>query len=175
MWQKGDVHFAELLSRIRTGVITIDATEVLKSIIISPDNINYSLDDKHNKKMVTSLNTPLSSSCCWCQKKLRTGNANLTIPDNLSETGGLREIVSLCEGCWFMITKNICVEDSLVNGSIDLLLAFFCKRQPHSLTVAIFKKVWQLICGKVTKEEIILYLIFQRWKPHHHSWSNIFS
>ena len=48
MWQKEDVHFAELLNWVRTTEeITSNDIEVLKSCIISADDINYPLDALH--------------------------------------------------------------------------------------------------------------------------------
>ena len=69
MRQKEDVYFTELLNRVRTGEISSDDIEVLKSRIISPDDINYPMDalhvfwnvqvDNHNEEMMASLNTSI--------------------------------------------------------------------------------------------------------------------
>ena len=94
---------------------------ILKSLsLASPDGTNYPLDAQHvfswnsqvdtyNRKMMAVPNTPI----CYlyaidARKYQQTGKANVTIPDNPFESGGLMETVSLYEGCRVMITKNIC-------------------------------------------------------------------
>ena len=61
--------------------------------------------DNRNKEMMTSLNTPiLHLHAVDGRKDLQTGKANVTIPDNPSDTEGLRETLSSCEGCRVMVT-----------------------------------------------------------------------
>ena len=167
MRQKEDVYFAELLNRVRTGEITSDDIEVLKSRIISPDDINYPRDalhvfsrnvqvDNHNKEMMASLNTPIRHlHAVDGRKDLQTGKANVKIPDNPSETGGLRETLSVCEGCRVMITKNICVADSLVNGVQGTVVGFIESDRDIHQPVAILVKFDNSDVGKQQRKKFV--------------------
>ena len=144
MRQKSDRHFAELLNRARIGELKSDDLDTLKACIIWPDDDNYPLTslhafhtnvqvDNHNKKMMSAFNTPLRHMhVVDALNDLQTGKADVKIPNDHSKTGGLKEVMSLCVGCQVMITKNISIEDGLVNGAQCSVAGFIeSKGQGH--------------------------------------------
>ena len=153
MRQKSDRHFAELLNRARIGELNSDDLDTLKSRIISPDDDNYPHDslhafptnvqvDNHNTKMMSALNTPLRHMhAVDARKDIQTGKADVKVPDDPSKTGGLKEVLSLCVGCRVMVTKNISIEDGLVNGVQGSVVGFIESKGKsiHSPTAILVK------------------------------------
>ncbi|KAI8509442.1 hypothetical protein Bbelb_132900 [Branchiostoma belcheri] len=129
MRQKGDQNFANLLMRVRTASCTEDDIHLLKSRVISRTDPSYPSEalhvfktnrevDEHNAKHLTTLSSKVFDIKAIDSKKdLLTGFTNVAMSTKPSDTGGLREVVSVAVGARVMVTVNIDVADGLVNGT----------------------------------------------------------
>ncbi|XP_078670863.1 uncharacterized protein LOC144910993 [Branchiostoma floridae x Branchiostoma belcheri] len=129
MRQKEDQNFANLLMRVRTASCTEDDIHLLKSRVISRTDPSYPSEalhvfktnrevDEHNAKHLTTLSSKVFDIKAIDSKKdLLTGFTNVAMSTKPSDTGGLREVVSVAVGARVMVTVNIDVADGLVNGT----------------------------------------------------------
>ncbi|KAI8500028.1 hypothetical protein Bbelb_223450 [Branchiostoma belcheri] len=129
MRQKEDQNFANLLMRVRTASCTEDDIHLLKSRVISRTDPSYPSEalhvfktnrevDEHNAKHLTTLSSKVFDIKAIDSKKdLLTGFTNVNMSTKPSDTGGLREVVSVAVGARVMVTVNIDVADGLVNGT----------------------------------------------------------
>ena len=129
MRQKEDQTFAELLNRIRTGSQTSEDIALLQTRIINRNDPNYPSDtlhvfttnrltDEHNEVMLSTLPPPYFTVMAIDSKKdIQTGQVVVKPPQKSSETGGLKEKLTLAKGCRVMLTANLNVSDGLVNGA----------------------------------------------------------
>ncbi|XP_078692147.1 uncharacterized protein LOC144922342 [Branchiostoma floridae x Branchiostoma belcheri] len=129
MRQKEDQNFANLLMRVRTASCTEDDIHLLKSRVISRTDPSYPSKalhvfktnrevDEHNAKHLTTLSSKVFDIKAIDSKKdLLTGFTNVAMSTKPSDTGGLREVVSVAVGARVMVTVNIDVADGLVNGT----------------------------------------------------------
>ena len=126
--QRCDPEFAELLLRLREGKHTVDDLKEIKSLEDTdttnwPDEVthlymtNY-LAGCRNDECLARLETEASPIQTIYAKDI--GSRNITIPSDLpfSSTGNLKKILQVCEGAKIMLTKNIAIDDKLVNGTI---------------------------------------------------------
>ena len=128
MRQRGDQLFADILMRIRTGTHTPADLVILQSRVVSRSDPEYPADamhvfrtnqqvDSHNKNRLAQLNTHVFKIKAIDKKKdVKTGMVDVQISTKPSDTGGLREEVSVAVGARVMITVNIDVSDGLANG-----------------------------------------------------------
>jgi len=128
MRQKDDNDFAELLMRVRKAPCTAADINTLKSREITKDSPLYPKDalhvfktnkevDEHNFSHIRKLPTPVFDIKAIDKKKdVQTGLIDVVISTKSSETGGLREVVSVAVGARIMVTVNIDVSDGLANG-----------------------------------------------------------
>ncbi|XP_078660053.1 uncharacterized protein LOC144904785 [Branchiostoma floridae x Branchiostoma belcheri] len=129
MRQKEDQNFANLLMRVRTASCTEDDIHLLTSRVISRTDPSYPSEalhvfktnrevDEHNAKHLTTLSSKVFDIKAIDSKKdLLTGFTNVNMSTKPSDTGGLREVVSVAVGARVMVTVNIDVADGLVNGT----------------------------------------------------------
>ena len=128
MRQKDDQAFAELLKRVRTAECTEDDLSLLQSREVTTNSEDYPSQalhvfktnedvDYHNMKQITLLGTHVETiKAIDFKKDVNTGQMNVKFSRKMSETGGLREIVSVTKAARVMVTVNIDVSDGLVNG-----------------------------------------------------------
>ena len=131
MRQKGDDTFINLLNNIRTGEITAEDEEILKSRFISPDDPSYPHDalhlfaenapcDEHNQIKLNALQTQLHTVAAL---DILPPNVPASIIEEArnrkqTETGGLALILKVKIGARVMLTSNIDIDDRLINGQI---------------------------------------------------------
>jgi hypothetical protein len=126
MRQKDDLEFASLLNRIRKGkqAVTNEDLKILQSRIINDGDKNYPEDalhvfaynkdvNEHNSKMVQKLQGNILNVAAIDTCK---GNIKINVSAQPSETGGLRDVLTVAIGARIMLVKNIDVCDGLVNG-----------------------------------------------------------
>ena len=74
--------------------------------------------NEHNEHHLRVLNVDIINIPCQDYTKDRnTAQLNLTAPVKYSDTGGLKEDISIAKGARVMLTLNIDVSDGLVNGA----------------------------------------------------------
>ena len=130
MRQRGDVVFADLLMRLRKGQCTEEDLDLLQTRVISKQDQLYPADvlhvfktnkevDEHNSDHMLKLATEKFNIKAIDKKKdLKTGQLDVQISSKASDTGGLREVVSVAVGARVMVTVNIDVADGLSNGVV---------------------------------------------------------
>ena len=75
--------------------------------------------NEHNENHLRVLNVDIIKIPCQDYTKDRnTAQLNLTAPVKSSDTGGLKEDISIAKGARVMLTLNIDVSDGLVNGGM---------------------------------------------------------
>ena len=131
MRQRGDTRFVELLCRVRTGECTEGDIDLLKTRVIaleSPDyptqalhvyRLNESVD-KCNDFMLNSLASEDDQFSIEAQDSVtgQTRHFDLAnLPNKKSETGNLHNVLKIAVGARVMLTVNVNVTDSLVNGA----------------------------------------------------------
>ena len=133
MRQKEDQAFASLLNRVRKSEHTDEDVQVLQRRAIDPADVKYISDslhifarnidvDVHNHQMMHSLKRPVISLVAKekrpaCLKSYKTS-------EDSRYTGGVAKEILICEGARVMITRNIDVQDGLVNGAQGTVLGF---------------------------------------------------
>ena len=128
MRQKEDQQFADLLMRVRTATCTQEDVELLKTRVVSKSDNGYPSDalhvfktnkevDEHNAEHLKQIQTPVFHiKSVDVKKDVRTGLIDVAISSKPSDSGGLREVVSVAVGVRVMVTVNINVSDGLANG-----------------------------------------------------------
>ena len=128
MRQKEDQQFAQVLMRVRTASCTQDDITLLKSRIVKKTDTNYPTQalhvfttnndvDTYNAEHLQKLPTQVFDIKANDSKKdVQTNLIDVVFSKKPSETGGLREIVSVAVGARVMVTVNIDVSDGLANG-----------------------------------------------------------
>ena len=128
MRQKDDEVFAQLLTRVRTATCTAEDIKLLKTRVISKSDPSYPSNalhvfktnkevDQHNTEHLTTIETRVFDVHAIDQKKdVQTGLVDVAISSKPSNTGGLREVVSVAVGARVMVTVNVDVSDGLANG-----------------------------------------------------------
>ena len=148
MRQKDDQHFAQLLMRVRTANCSQDDISLLKSRVISKQDVNYPSQalhvfktnkevDLHNTEHLGKLTTQVFDIKAIDQKKdVHTGIIDVNISTKPSDTGGLREVVSIAVGARVMVTVNIDVSDGLANGVCGTVVGIeHSRNQVHTIMV----------------------------------------
>ena len=124
MRQCDDPEFADILSRVREGKHTKHDIEAIKQLEYTdtsswPGEITHlyitnHLTDAHNDACLSKLeNTGKPIATVISKDKGRISH-NLSI----GKTGNLRHVLKVGEGSKVMVTKNIDVDDRLVNGTL---------------------------------------------------------
>ena len=131
--QSGDPEFAALLNRLREGNHTKQDIEVIKSF----EHTDTSDWPKTYMKMfITNYLVDLENDKCLKQlpnysgrktsiaKDDITGKINIPNFENLkhNETAGLPKSLTVCIGAKVMLTRNLDIEDKLVNGSMGTIV-----------------------------------------------------
>ena len=133
--QKNDHLFAALLNRVRVGDHTEEDMLTLKSRQIKPDADYYPSDathvfpfnrqvDKHNRDMMQRLHgQKITIHAVDSKKDDQTGQIETSA---FKETaGGLPTTLTLAINAKVMLTKNLDVQDGLVNSAIGVVLGFY--------------------------------------------------
>ncbi|CAF4698830.1 unnamed protein product, partial [Rotaria sp. Silwood2] len=153
MRQKDDKTFAIALSNIAKGTMTLDDIDLLKSRIVSNENLEMMRDairifrsnaevDAYNTKVLASLKTEgaIANAYDFCvgdglasiREKVLNNVKNL----KTTETYGLPLKIDLKVGAKYMMTVNIDTEDGLVNGACGkLIMIDYGKLQKTNETV----------------------------------------
>ena len=133
MRQKEDQAFASLLNRVRKSEHTDEDMKVLQTRAIDPADVNYMSDslhifarnvdvDVHNDQMMHSLKRPVIS--LMAKEKRPACLKSYVTSEDSRYTGGVAKEIFVCEGARVMITRNIDVQDGLVNGAQGTVLGF---------------------------------------------------
>ena len=153
MRQKDDKAFAIALSNIAKGMMTLEDINLLKSRIVSNENLEIMGDairvfrsnaevDAYNTKVLASLNTEGATANAYdfcvgdglasIREKVLSNIKNL----KTTETYGLPLKIDLKVGAKYMMTVNIDTEDGLVNGACGkLIMIDYGKLQKTNETV----------------------------------------
>lgn len=132
MRQKKDQKFAQILNRIRSGIVDNDDIQVLKTRLGSVDfskeeipqilcsrNVDVNTynkkiyDHSQNKKCTVHSRDHVLSNMSYESSKIFLQN----LSKDPTKTGCLENILNLCEGLMYDIIINIDVIDGLVNGA----------------------------------------------------------
>ena len=124
MRQRDDLQFAEALNRVRTATCTQRDVEMFQSREIKETDPKYPHNalhvfktnksvNEHNENHLRVLNVDIIKIPCQDYTKDRnTAQLNLTAPVKSSDTGGLKEEISIAKGARVMLTLNIDVSDA---------------------------------------------------------------
>ena len=127
MRQREDQVFAQLLMNVRIANYFEEDIALLKSRQVSKSNVTYPTEslhvfktnkdvDEHNSGCLQKLTTPVFHvQAIHKRKDVNTGLIDVVISTKPSDTGGLREVVSVAVGAKVMVTVNIDVSDGLAN------------------------------------------------------------
>ena len=136
MRQKGNDQFISLLNQVRTGTLDGYNENLLKSRFIERNDRDYPLETihiyaenapvaEHNISMLNRLEAQSFQIIAIDEYPTESelSNTDITWVKNakLSETGGLAYELTLKEGARIMITKNIDIEDKLINGQVGFI------------------------------------------------------
>lgn len=144
MRQKEDLHFAELLNRIRIGSHTENDIKLLESRKISQnDKLNSYLHvyarnsdvDHFNSEQLVNLQQPVQTYTAI--DKRPESLKNFEIKNDSKFTGGLPCELTLALGARVMLIRNIDVADGLVNGSQGQIVAFIKSGKGDTVAIAI--------------------------------------
>ncbi|CAF1542519.1 unnamed protein product, partial [Rotaria sp. Silwood1] len=153
MRQKDDKIFAIALSNIAKGMMTLEDINLLKSRIVSNENLEMMGDairifrsnaevDAYNTKVLASLNTEgaIANAYDFCVgdglASIREKVLNNVKHLKTTETYGLPLKIDLKVGAKYMMTVNIDTEDGLVNGACGkLIMIDYGKLQKTNETV----------------------------------------
>ena len=127
--QSNDPEFASILSRLREGKQSDDDINEIKKLENTdtsswPDEVIHlyitnHLADTQNYECLSRLHQ--SGETIVTVKSKDKGN--LSVPGDLTigKTGNLRKTLLVCEGAKVMITKNIDIDDKVVNGTLGTI------------------------------------------------------
>ena len=126
--QSGDPEFAALLLRLREGKHTPDDIAEIK-MLEDTDTTNWPHEVTH--LYMTNYLAGCRNDECLAKLESETcsiktinakdqGPKNTTVPEDLSFslTGNMKKRLRICEGAKIMLTKNLDIEDKLVNGTL---------------------------------------------------------
>ena len=129
MRQQGDPVFIELLNNVRTGKLTKNNMDLLKSRVISKSDPNYpwhvlhlfaenDLVKKHNDALLKVNLNPLYSITCIedIPREARPSDIESLKHRKQNDTGGLAYCLDIKKDCRVMLTSNIDISDRLING-----------------------------------------------------------
>ncbi len=164
--QKGDVVFAQLLNRVRTGTHTSADIELLKTRLLP--NLGLTVDspelkdlpflyatnqmvNQHNQRRQELLQRELAkrggdvrvlrSVACdeFSEKQDKKAPQAIldSLPDNLNLTGGCMKVLELLEGSRVMLRRNVATEDGLVNGSTGAVWNWPDEYHPNGLVTRV--------------------------------------
>jgi hypothetical protein len=135
MRQKNDKAFTELLNRIRTGSHTEDDIKLIQSRCIAPSDPHYPSDVLHIWAENAPVNEHNEAKLETIQKQLYILKAKDLYPKNVkkqdidkvlargrSETCGLDGEIHIKEGARVMLTRNINLQDRLINGQMGTVV-----------------------------------------------------
>lgn len=133
--QKNDSTFALLLNRIRSGTHTDEDIKVLQQRAINESYEDYPKDAthifaynkdvyQHNMQRLESIQT--SKFTFTAEDSKKDGETVLVETTNLKEmAGGLAKTISIAVGAKVMLTKNLDVQDGLVNSASGVVTGFY--------------------------------------------------
>ena len=135
MTQKDDKAFTELLNRIRTGSHTEDDIKLIQSRCIAPSNPHYPSDALHILAENDLVNEHSKAKLETIQKQLYVPKAKDLYPKNVkiqdidkvlargrSQTCGLDGEIHIKEGARVILTRNINLQDRLINGQMGTVV-----------------------------------------------------
>ena len=133
--QQGDPEFAQMLSRIRVGDITVDDTEKLQALSTPTEPlpqhtthlfIKNNNAAAHNAKMINTLDPPVITIHAKTSKSdAVTGKVPIVVQSQtIHETGNLPDTLVIAKKARFLLTKNIDIQDMLVNGATGIIEDF---------------------------------------------------
>ena len=147
MRQKDDQTFAQMLNRIREAKTTAQDLAVLKSRELTTAAPNYPEDvlhvfaenkyvNEHNAKQLAKLGSQTYKIKAMDNAKDKdTRLITLdSMPNKLSESGGLWDVLEVTVGAQVMLTVNVKVADGLVNGARGCIQHIVFHRQTHEVT-----------------------------------------
>ncbi|MCG8076810.1 MAG: AAA family ATPase [Candidatus Thiodiazotropha taylori] len=134
MRQKDDIHFAQLLNRLRQNELTDDDKSELKRHTIDPEVDAYPKQAPHlftENKFVTRHNDSVLNRLSEekvlipCHDTIVVANISAqkskalieSLPEDSNKTANLEKLLKMAVGMVYDITVNINVEDGLTNGS----------------------------------------------------------
>ena len=137
--------FVETLNRIRIGEFTQIDIDLLQTHIVKVDDRRYVEENLQSELHVFSTNKAVNMHnekmlqmfkqqgikihtvhAIDSTRDQQTHLVDVKLPENHSETGGLREKLLLAVGAKVMLTSNINVSDGLVNGACGFLAGIMC-------------------------------------------------
>ena len=130
--QSGDPRFAALLLRLREGKHTADDIADIRKL---EDTDTTTWPDEFTHLYMTNYLAGSRNDECLAKLESETnpiitvnakdrGPKNTTVPGNIpfSYTGNLKKHLQMCEGAKIMLTKNIDIDDKLVNGTLATII-----------------------------------------------------
>ncbi|XP_062600070.1 uncharacterized protein LOC134261665 [Saccostrea cucullata] len=137
--QKNDAMFALLLNRVRDGTHTSEDMEILQRRVVQSNDEAYPMDAthifaynkdvyEHNMRRLESLQSP--KFVFTAEDSRKDDQTALVETTNLKDmAGGLAKSVTISVGAKVMLTKNLDVQDGLVNSAIGIVTGFYPQPQ----------------------------------------------
>ena len=133
MRQKDDLHFANLLNRLRTNDLTEEDKTEIKKHYVSPAQENYPKNAPHlfiENKFVDNFNKEFIQCLTTVKVEVTSHDAVIadvpksnkdrllkSLPNDSSKTANLARLLVLAVGMIYDITINLDVNDGIANGS----------------------------------------------------------
>ncbi|XP_071491265.1 ATP-dependent DNA helicase PIF1-like [Diadema antillarum] len=147
MRQKDDKLFAQLLNLVREGLHTKDDVMTLMERTVDPNTDGYptcalhvfttkSRVDEYNKSKLADL--PAPTRLLKAVDKKPNVLRDYAVKDDPRFTGGLPGELHLAVGARVMLTRNLDVQDGLVNGALGTVVGFCgdtASQQPKAVMV----------------------------------------
>lgn len=144
--QKSDPEFAKILERIRIGDMTEDDEKSLLQLEntdtsdFGPDTIHIFMYnrqvDAFNEEHVKALNDLITIEAYDSRRDKNTNTVCVSIPEtSINNTANLPKILTIAPGAKVMLTRNIDIQDHLVNGIIGIVRAIDTKENKLKGTI----------------------------------------
>ncbi|XP_069110076.1 ATP-dependent DNA helicase PIF1-like [Argopecten irradians] len=141
MRQKDDLHFAQMLNRLRLNELLPEDKDLIKSHIVTPTSSAYPKNvlhlftenkrvDNFNTQLIQDLDTTkvnvlahtdvIAPANLSKQSKIHLA-AEMNRQENHSKTGNLPSVLKLAEEMTYDVTVNVDVTDGLTNGASGIV------------------------------------------------------